>query len=252
MNTNNTTNEANRSNEKAAAAAAAKKAAAAAAAKKAAAAAKKAAAAAKKPSDFIACTVLNKEGKAIDPEKMLFSLSTEKPAKSIGDHCAKSAEKIVFLLNGHKVTIPAGKNMGGKERFLTAAAGIVSAIYAGKDKTDTVTEPTHMAIIEGLKGAGVKFSDFSRSAVSEAVRIQKTEFTTVSKTAILATRDIKENKISILRTDTAKKLNKEIKENGLLSALKMVEDMKANKDAGAPFAENLFSALVTSQKQIEG
>lgn len=210
---------------------AAKKAAAA-AKRKAAAAAKKAAAtettaaAKQKPNSlFIALPMLTDSG---TPSDVTESIDTENFSKSIGAIMNRTA-KVQFILNGCTVTIPAetAKNKGVL-RFLSTAESFRKAIYNSLEPLQVPQKESYKSLIRSFSNVGIVFPDLTNLAVKKGLQIRTSQVSSKLTLKETVVKEMKQNKVYIAETTTAKELNKMVKEKGIEATRLHIESKKLN------------------------
>lgn len=211
---------------------AAKKAAAA-AKRKAAAAAKKAAAtettaaAKQKPNSlFIALPMLTDSG---TPSDVTESIDTENFSKSIGAIMNRTAKKVQFILNGCTVTIPAetAKNKGVL-RFLSTAESFRKAIYNSLEPLQVPQKESYKSLIRSFSNVGIVFPDLTNLAVKKGLQIRTSQVSSKLTLKETVVKEMKQNKVYIAETTTAKELNKMVKEKGIEATRLHIESKKLN------------------------
>lgn len=162
----------------------------------------------------------------------LATVTPEKFAKEIGELLKANSGKLKFNFEGSEITVPAASSADGVQRFHSIVKGIVSAICSPLEKDQDVKNPAHVQLVEALKKTGFHFAGTTRAAIEEGVKIRiaaKNAVITLRKTE---TRDLKENRVYISVTNTARTLNRLIKEEGRGAAIAKLDELKKAKQDG--------------------
>ena len=163
----------------------------------------------------------------------------EKFSKEVGQLLNQFTDKTEVTFNGMTFSIPSAKSADGFERFAAVVKGVTDAIFTGIDKEVKPKNKEHIAILKGIAASGFHFADFTRVSVLEGVKTRIAAKKSVITLKRNVTREMKENKTYIAVTNTARELNKLVKEEGLSAAIKRLEEMKKDKtDAGIKLIDN--------------
>jgi hypothetical protein len=177
------------------------------------------------------------------------AITPENFAKQVGELLRENTEKITFKFYGSTITVPSVKSTDQVQRFHKLVKGLSETICSKVEKDQDIKNPEHIAIVEALKKTGFRFEGLNRVAIEEGIRIRIAAKSAVINLRKVETRDLKENKVYLNVTNTARVLNKLIVTEGRGAAIaKLAELKKDGKDGGLMLLSDNVQTLPKAKK----
>lgn len=191
--------------------------------------------------DQIVALIIGKDGKTVAAQ---WAIDVLQPSKSIGDRLKVDSSAFQFSFNGLLITVPAmSAKVDNKGRYLRVADQVLKAIFKGKEN-DEQPDQKFVPLVQAFGKAGFHYENLTKLQVLRGAEIKVKHFFADQRFNRSATDNIKENKIMLLETGTANKLNRIIKTDGLPAAMAAVKEMKteAQKEVATNMIERVFSS----------